>query len=366
MVLFLGLVAPAVLAACGGPAAHPVASSVPPTGPLIGDLTWVSDSHAWGLTAAPDCANWCTASVVTTDDGESPWAQLAAFPQALVSGIAFANDEVGYAFGPDLFMTTDGGVTWVQEPAPPVAALAIVGVSVVRVSYAHSGCPGPCAIGVESSAVGSTRWQPLLSLPETAAGAVQLVRGGPSTIYLMKYLNPAGGAGNEQGTLYVSHDAGVTWAEQADPCGFRGRAEIDTRAIAAAPGGVVAVLCAPRFGGADFIKVSQDGGATFTTSSPLPAAIGFVTLALTGADDIFAGTGSDVGRSSSVLYASHDAGRTWVQAAGEAGATPMYGGGVTFLGFESSRVGRWISANGDIWTTTDGGYTWAAQMPSSS
>lgn len=44
--------------------------------------------------------------------------------------------------------------------------------------------------------------------------------------------------------------------------------------------------------------------------------------------------------------------------AGETTQVSPQAPGAAFLGFESSRVGRWISDERDIWTTRDGGLHW--------
>jgi hypothetical protein len=58
------------------------------------------------------------------------------------------------------------------------------------------------------------------------------------------------------------------------------------------------------------------------------------------------------------LVASADAGLRWSTAITGATQVNPRAPGASFLGFEDSRVGRWISGERDIWTTRDGGNRW--------
>ncbi|MDR3648196.1 MAG: sialidase family protein [Acidimicrobiales bacterium] len=172
------------------------------------------------------------------------------------------------------------------------------------------------------------------------------------------FQNPAGGAQDEQTSLFISHDGGVTWSERADPCGYSGSTENDTEAISAAPEGVMVALCFPRPGGRDFVGISSDGGKTFRATAPLPDSVGYQLIAATNADDVFVSTGPN-GGGQQVLEASFDGGGHWNQGAIDTGQAGLYLSPTAgFLGFESSSVGRWIGSPRDIWTTIDGGSTW--------
>lgn len=346
------------------------ATSSPPSQEVVNDLTWVSDTHGWALVSQSGCQRSCTSEVLTTTNGGASWTEVGSLPssETCVTGcdenepqafnIRFGNDSDGYAFDPNLFVTTDGGRSWVPEQGPQVVALEIAGSSVIRISSTHGGCPGPCDAVVEEAPIGSSSWRELYPIP-IDAGRVQLVRQGPDNVYAAGFQNPAGGAVDEQTTLFISHDGGVSWTERADPCGYSGAAENDTEAMAAAPDDVLAVLCSPRFGGADFVDVSSDGGKTFDSTASLPGDVGFLLVAVTNPDDVFVSTGPN-GGGQGVLEASHDGGRNWNQVASDTGQAGGYSSpNAGFLGFESSSVGRWIGSPSDIWTTTDDGITWS-------
>ena len=121
--------------------------------------------HGWALVGQGTCGQTTCADVLTTTDGGSVWHQIGSIAATLsdcvgcgtpgVSHIRFANDLDGYAFGPDLFVTTDGGVTWSQENGPYVAALEPAGGTVMRVAYTETGCPGPCDLTIQTAPAGS-------------------------------------------------------------------------------------------------------------------------------------------------------------------------------------------------------------------
>jgi hypothetical protein len=319
------------------------------------------------LTVPSDCnlEKGCASNILATLNGGTSWNQVGIIPdgpQTLpVRDIRFANPRDGYAFNPDLYVTTDGGHTWTPETGPNVVSLEVQGPNVVRISSTSSGCPGPCGITVERAPIGSTSWSVLYSYPkDTEAGAVELVAQGSDDLYVVTYENPAGGAQNEQSLWLISHNGGATWHTRSDPCGYSGTTENDTVGLAAAPGDVVAVLCAPRLTGTSFVKVSGDGGLNFGSPSLLPTNAGFKLIGATSGQDIFV-AGSPGAGNPSVLAASHNGGASWqVVASGSVINPVMEYGYAGFLGFESPAVGRWVGNPQVIWTTYDGGYTWVS------
>ena len=250
------------------------------------DLTWVSSQRGWALAAAP-CASGLCPRVAATGDGGRTWTALPVPPGiiqgetgtvdcaavACVSQIRFATAEVGYLFGPALYQTDDGGRTWHRAPSRPVEALEPSAGTVVRVVYDHAGCPGPCDRTVQETTAGSGTWHTLLRIPpgsDTGGVAAQVVRPGPSVIYLPVYGNRAGGAGAEA-VIFRSADGGNTWQRLTDPCGGTGQQEHDTAGLAAAPGGFLAVLCLPRSEtGATFVLTSTDHGSSWRPPRPVP------------------------------------------------------------------------------------------------
>jgi hypothetical protein len=99
----------------GLPAGGPVPSNFQPT-----SITFVSQDHGWAIGQAGQsgqCANAnptiCTSIVRTTDGGQT-WKGIPAPSTNQVTGIRFLNDTNGWAYGPDLWSTHDGGSGWTQ------------------------------------------------------------------------------------------------------------------------------------------------------------------------------------------------------------------------------------------------------------
>jgi hypothetical protein len=90
-----------------------------------------------------------------------------------VASIRFANAEDGWAWGPDLFATHDGGRTWVQiSVAGPVTALVVGGDT----AYAIVAPPASTAAAAAASSllwrapVSSNHWVRVASAPKVSGG----------------------------------------------------------------------------------------------------------------------------------------------------------------------------------------------------
>jgi hypothetical protein len=270
---------------------------------------------------------------------------------------------LGYAFGDRFATSTDGGARWTTQDAPNVASLETDGRDVIRLSYNHSGCPGPCEWSIEQTSVGSNTWHKL-SIPALRSQAVsaQLVRQGHDNVYAAFFGHTAGGAGSAQTDLLVSRDDGRHWTLPADPCASASGGEIDSIAFAAAAGGAVAALCQPRTEERSAtVVVSTDSAVTFGAQHPVVSRTGPGTIAMGSPGDIVVATPPTGGSGQFGFEAdvSHDGGRTWMTAVTDVEDIGETGGGA-FLGFQSTRVGRWVGYPRTIWTTTDGGDHWTA------
>jgi hypothetical protein len=354
------------------PTTKPVTTTTqaPKPGTLIDDLTWISPTQGWALVDMPKCGQPTCTEVLTTANGGGTWTQVGTIPAPSncttcglvgVTHIRFANALDGYAFDPGFFTSTDGGATWTQQTGPYVVALEPVGSNVMRISFTQTGCPGPCDLSVQSAPVGSAAWQTLHG--PFQADSVQLVRQA-NEAYVAAYANPAGGVDDAHATLMLSQDGGTTWGERADPCGDVVGVEYDATSIAAAPRGVLAVLCLDREQPTRaFVDVSTDSGVVFAAGSTVTAASLLGTVVVTSASNLFVGSAGMAGTGPAqwVLLASGDGGQTWRQAVVQNGKAEPNFAAQTFLGFENSTVGRWVGYPSNIWETTDGGAQWVKQ-----
>lgn len=350
------------------PTTAPKLSAGPaPEGFVAKDATWVSTERGWVLGSAPCASPPCT-SILETRDGGRSWAGLPA-PQALifgatgdcersacVSSIRFANEHVGWVFGPRLFVTTDGGAHWSEEPSPPIGALEAVGGRVFRVvgDQPQPQCLPYCDFRVEEGTVGSSTWRPLPS-PSFDGGSPQLMLEGPR-LYVAAFHNPAGGAGDAHASLVRSLDSGRTWQKLDDPCGVDANGENDAYSFAAAPRRFLAVLCLGR-GNSDsrFMVTSVDAGRTWSSHRQLPG--GFPLKIGAGSSRAVSSWIAGNGRQNSIAT-TLDGGRTWKTALTI--ERPDGPTGPLFLGYQDDRTGRAIFGGGEIWTTRDGGLSWTA------
>ncbi len=367
--------APASAAATTFPAA---ATSPIPKGFQIADLSWISATEGWLLGAAPAGGGKVTSVLLHTTDGGASWSSLTAPPVTVplssnagvgcekmfcASGIRFANAHVGYVYGSNSgtqgpttssAMTTDGGRTWTTQPGPPVVALEPGPADVLRVTD-EGGCPPGCTYHLQRSSIGSTTWTNVTT-PGLGGDAIQLLRAG-SDDYLVEYKNPAGGAQSEQPSYVVSHDGGATWGTGQDPClsiAPNGK-EVDTNTAAAAPGGVLTVLCSPRDGQSKpTLLRSTNAGHTFTSINKKPATGTLVQLSAT--------TLLTVG--SLTVQRSTDGGATSTSVLTLPKASTTGGPDTlasrSYAGSQDATTARVVSGTPEIFTTHDGGATWSS------
>ncbi len=279
-----------------------------------------------------------------------------------VSQIRFATPDIGYAFASDggpYSLTTNGGLSWQEQSGRQASAIKVAYGTAIRVSFSHSGCPGPCDWSIDQAAVGQSAWQTLYVPPSTFNhGQVVLLRQGPKDIYAAFLGNAAGGtAGGQAAQLAVSTNRGASWTVAPDPC-TAADPSYGARAFAAAPGGVLIALCENSSGSRAAVEVSTDSGAKFGPMEPLPRLKSGAYSELAAVNQnllLAAAPGVE-------LVQSTDSGRHWrvvVQLKTHPlASTPMS----TFLGFESPMVGRWVGPPNTLWTTTDGGLSWTSHL----
>jgi hypothetical protein len=346
--------------------------AIPPGGPVpagfrIADLSFVGTHEGWAVGTAPCTHKPCTSMLRTTNGGASwvgipaPIASLTNCTHTCVSGLRFANPEVGYAFRSSLEMTTDGGSSWHKQSGNAIA-LGITGDTVIRVRANHpSGCPPGCTFRLQSSSVGSMTWHNL-SAPHVIGDFPDVEAAGASVIVSIEQ-NPAGGAPNAHATLLLSANHGRTWRKRNDPCARRVAGEDDAVSVAMTTHHRVAVLCRPRRGNAghDFVLTSSNGGRTFGHPHAIAAAGGkhAAYLVARTAHALFVatltGTGSQVHYNVDV---SRNGGHSWtrtLRTTGPSGSAGRDG----FLGFESANVGHFVGNRRTVSRTSDAGRTWA-------
>ena len=333
-------------------------------------VTFVSADLGWVLGATP-CNTGTCASIARTTDGARTWAAIPAPSTVLapggisspgtsgVSELRFADPLDGWAFGPELWATHDGGATWHQVTIPgigsggSVVALESLDGVVHAVAWNGSG-----VFRIASSPVTTDSWTVASTSIPVGAGPVpqiQLLLSGASGWVVEVDRTVVGGARLEGGT----------WKAWNPPCvDVLGPAILATAGpsdlLAACDGGV----WGPPKNGAqngEHLYRSTDGGSTFTMqagSLPLSA-----PSAMAAPDPSVIALGGWLGQTQSpALATSFDGGLTWTTTnlpSSAQGAAP----GVTYLGFTTSTQGVAIvqagGQGGSLLMTRDGGHTWS-------
>jgi hypothetical protein len=333
-------------------------------------VSFASASAGWLLaTPCADQVQTCrTVLMRRTVDGGRTWSGVAAPdappadiyqgspPPDAVGSILFTSGGAGWAFGPALWQTRDGGAGWrkMSVPGGAVQDLAVGGGRVLAVTGQCGDGGGVCSFRVYTRALpgaaGSDSWQ---AIPGAAGAGVRparlVVSGGVGYVFAV--------AANQLGPLLLAGpvNGSARWRQVPDPC--RGAF---TGALAAAPGGWLFLGCGAEPGMGNQIKtayLSDDGGRSWqqVASPPFGGYLGGASMSPGGT--IFL-SGSRMG-----IYVSWDRGRSWHQspdlasAAGLAGAgLPLTGSTITdMLGFAFQQsVGQ-----RQVWLTSDGGHHWA-------
>ncbi|HXX61777.1 MAG TPA: hypothetical protein VEI48_10890 [Candidatus Sulfotelmatobacter sp.] len=323
-------------------------------------VTFASPTEGWVL-GSTACGSARCAVIAHTLDAGRTWSRTAApattvntdprYPTSGVSAIRFADHLDGWAYGPDLWATHDGGSTWHKldvtafaggparvwdlEAAAGTAHLAYFAVT-------------PAAFGIASTPATADGWtSPPVFLPVGAGPVpqVQLVIQGRAGWLIQVDREVIDGARLVDGS----------WSTWTPPC-----ADSAGPAVLAAwsSTGLLAdcdlgVWSTPQ---GEHLFTSANGGTTFkelNPAVPLDSAAGITTP--DGTTIVVAGSGTG---EPDHLIASFDGGRTW--------KTVVKPGLVTFtdLGFTTQTQGVVVVSTGlgmsYLLMTRDGGHTWVA------
>ena len=366
---------PEPAAASAGPALSPAPPPVPADF-AASSATFVGLETGWviGQAGVPGqrCASQYCTSVARTDNAGHSWygvpAPAAGSPDGAsgVSQIRFLNTEDGWAFGPQLYATHDGGRHWtaVGTGGQRVIALETVGDRAFAIFAACNGTGPDFAAQCTSFSLYST---PAAqdSWAQVSPAVTGLGNGGQAASASLVLTGGRGYLLAPDGTLYSGPVSGTgSWQQAASgpagstSCGT-GTAQPDGQPsgvmLAAASTSSLVLACAvpATSGGGARVFTSADGGATWQASGTV-AGVTVTSVAAQPGEIILATTGG--------LVASQSNGASW-QAAPSSGGTTAAGpaGGFRFVGMTSPQQGVAVpenSAEHAVWFTFNGGQSW--------
>lgn len=343
-----------------GPTGGPVPAGFQPV-----SVTFASADDGWVLGTVPCTGSGtCDASIVRTIDGGRTWTGIPApqsgiVPQGetpgpdAVRGLRFADALDGWAFGPALFATHDGGATWRHVTLPGTGADSGVMALETSAGFVHAAFfDGTGAVvRIATSPVGQDAWTVSPTTVPVGAGPVphaQLVLHGAAGWLIEVDRTVVGGARLAAGE----------WQAWQPPCldanGPATLAAATERGVLAACD--VGVWSTPT---GVHLYASADGGTTFVEAAAKPPVSGLDGVAASGPGSsaiVVAGSLSGVG---SALVASFDGGRTWAATYTLKGA-----GSFSDVGFTTADQGVAITTSGvgegRLLMTRDGGRSWSA------
>jgi photosystem II stability/assembly factor-like uncharacterized protein len=308
----------------------------------------------------------------TSDGGES-WKRLSEricaatdFRSDEVRRVYFADPQHGWIFGPRLFSTVDGGVTWKEEhPGGEVWGLDSSGGTawalVVGQTKEYGRMP-PRPAAVVEARIGSSEWRVLAELPSLVPidNGEGLRRIEQREAWILQYSDdtpaPVRGA-----YLLRTTDAGKTCETVADPCPHG----IPPFELGSDPGQPRRLWMLCTSGAADGADVSVarslDGGARWTPSKE-SFSWGVDSFAVASSSEVWR-TG---GRYGGLLSSSDDGGSTWAAALMDSGDD--HGKGFRSVFFLDASHGwvtslQWLESSVtrvDVLRTSDGGEHWTA------
>jgi photosystem II stability/assembly factor-like uncharacterized protein len=271
-------------------------------------------------------------------------------PPAAVGSVYFATERDGWAFGPALWRTTDGGVTWRRERAPgPVTDLAAASGGRMLAVVTVTGRSGTPDLRLYAAPAGTDDWRAVPgAVVRDVSGASLAVSGRTGYLLASRYdlARPVLLTGPVSGP--------ARWHALPEPCPGAWSA-----ALAASPGWLFAG-CGSEPGAGNQLKtafVSRDGGHAWhkVASPPAGGYLGSATMSA-GGTIFLSGERMDV-------YISRDRGRGWHESPSLRNAAGLANAGF-FLGAEvvTDKAGVVFEkgvGTRQVWLTTDGGRRWS-------
>jgi hypothetical protein len=317
-------------------------------------VTFTSPTEGWVLGSVACASARCPAIAHTLDAGRT-WSTIAAprttvhadrglgAATAGVSGLRFADPLDGWAFGPDLWATHDGGQTWTRVRVAgltqgPVVALDAAHGLVHAVLYDGQG-----AFRIASSPAGSDDW---------TIAAIKLPVGAGPVPEVQLVLSGAGGwvLQNDRTVVNGARLVNGVWRAWQPVCA----SVVGPAFLAASSGTTLVAACdvgAWSTPAGEHLFVSSDGGLTFHETGRAVPDVQGTGIASPDTSTIVVAGSTQKGLA---LLGSFDGGGTWTTLVVQPTQSTF-----ADLGFTTPSQGVVIAIAGALLMTHDGGRTWA-------
>jgi photosystem II stability/assembly factor-like uncharacterized protein len=316
-----------------GPPGGPI-----PTGFQATSFTAVS-LDAWWMLGTAQCltgSGTCGAILRTTDGGSV----FAGIPSPLVrasdvSQLRFASPLDGYAFGPELWQTADGGATWLNVSISGQVTELETADGEAYALVTGAGSANSTSNELLTAPVGSQQWRQVPTPTPLGYGA-QFALSGPN-LYVL--------GGNGDLVLLYSTDQGAHFNQRVNPCtaGLGG-------SVTAAADGTPTLWAACPTGMMAEAMLSTNGGVTWrvaTATGPFPN-----SLKLAAASSSVALASPAPETLSGALVRTTNRGSTYAVVL--SGSSPST---VSWVGFSDPSRAYALLA-GSLFESSDGGATW--------
>jgi hypothetical protein len=356
---------------------HPIPPNFQPA-----SVTFVSPDRAWviGQAGTPgDCANkdgYICTSVARTDDAGQTWLGVHAPDTGSPSGatgvgaIRFLNDTQGWAFGPELWATDDGGNTWTQVNTDG-ARVTDLETSGGRAYALFATCSTPGGGSASDFAADCTSYTLKTATADggtwTPVGPATtgLANGGAATSAVLQLTGTNGYLLAPDGALY-SGAIGGTWSQVGTSLCKPGAAQANglpgAAQLALTNPTEVWIACGGTSASEPPLMVNSANGGRSWTQLPAGSWSGVGSLSDFGVTTSLAAapSGALTLATTTGIYVLSADGAGWKPSNATGAGAPK--GGFSYVGMTTADQGVAVPADTslhEVWMTTDGGRTWA-------